>query len=68
MNTTVESPVTLHRPAKTVPATSDRWPGLAKGGNSAVIITAAAFFSAGLTPGGKVRPKREIAPFMPKVE
>jgi biotin synthase len=26
MNTTVESPVTLHRPAKTVQAISDRWP------------------------------------------
>ena len=46
---------------------SSRWPGLAKAGSSAVIITAAAFLSAGLTPGGRVRPKREATPFMPWV-
>jgi hypothetical protein len=39
--------------------TSIRWPGLAKAGRSAVMITAAAFFSAGrLTPGGNCTPMR----------
>jgi hypothetical protein len=47
---------------------SSRWPGLAKAGSSAVTITAAAFFSAGLMPGGKLRPKRDATPFMPCVE
>ena len=42
--------------------TSIRWPGLAKAGRSAVIITAAAFLSAGLTPGGNCRPKRPETP------
>ena len=46
---------------------SRRWPGRAKAGSSAVIITAAAFFSAGLMPGGKVRPKREATPFIASV-
>ena len=34
---------------------------------AAVIITAAAFLTAGLTPGGRVSPKREATPFMPCV-
>ena len=39
---------------------SSRWPGLAKGGRSAVTITTAAFFIAGLTFGGNCSPKREV--------
>ena len=42
--------------------TSIRWPGLAKAGRSAVMITAAAFFSAGLTPGGNCTPTRPETP------
>ena len=38
---------------------SSRWPGLAKGGSSAVISTTAAFFIPGLAPGGRCSPKRE---------
>ena len=44
--------------------TSIRWPGLAKAGSSAVMITAAAFLSAGLTPGGSCRPSRPDTPRM----
>ena len=42
---------------------SSRWPGLAKGGSSAVIITTAAFFSPGLAPGGSCSPKRDATAF-----
>jgi hypothetical protein len=41
---------------------SMRWPGLAKAGSSAVIITAAALRSDGFTPGGRVRPNRLATP------
>ena len=42
---------------------SSRWPGLAKGGRSAVTITTAAFFIPGLTVEGSCNPKREATAF-----
>jgi hypothetical protein len=38
-----------------------RWPWLAKGGSSALIITTAASFKDGLTPGGSCMPSADAA-------
>jgi hypothetical protein len=43
---------------------SSFWPGLAKAGSSAVIITTAAFLRPGATPEGSCSPKREVTPFI----